>query len=171
MSNDKTARTGSLAQALFRAEFRLTDFLAAEEAEPLPPPLFHQAIVKPHQLLLVVKLEHQLAGSNLRLLPQNNSGPEVALELLERLSSVCVQVRRGRGIRLLSLRASRRQLFDLADRQRPADGGRGAERQPQRDREYHHEAENEFREALPDLGRPDLVRAPVDMMGLDVAEE
>src|SRR5881398_2182787 len=41
--------------------------------------LFHQAVVKAHQLGVVVKLEHQLAGPHFGFQPQNDFGSEMTL--------------------------------------------------------------------------------------------
>src|SRR5450631_3115046 len=48
---------------------------------------------------------------------------------------------------------------------------RGAEREIETDREGRHEAENELREPLPDLGRLRLILGDVDVVGPDVAED
>src|SRR5664280_1680895 len=48
---------------------------------------------------------------------------------------------------------------------------RGAEREIEADQERRHEAEDELREALPDLGRLRLILGDVDVVGPDVAED
>src|SRR5207244_3054466 len=73
-------------------------------------------------LLTVVELEHQLPGSYLGPLPQTNSRTQVPLQLLKRVLDVRVQVRRSWRMGLLSLCTSRRQLFNLTDRQSSSRG-------------------------------------------------
>src|SRR6202030_1882495 len=48
---------------------------------------------------------------------------------------------------------------------------RRSDREPERDRKHEDEAEDQFREALPDFRRPRLVRSLVDVVGPDIAED
>ena len=54
--------------------------------------LLHQAIIEPHQLSIIVILEYELTGANLRFLPQENPRSQVALQLLEGGTDVCIEV-------------------------------------------------------------------------------
>src|SRR6266704_479667 len=69
--------------------------------------LFHQAIVKPHQLGVVVKLEHQLPRPHFGSHTQNNLGSQMPLKLLECGANIGIEVNRRCGVRMFSLRAPR----------------------------------------------------------------
>src|SRR5215467_9404631 len=92
------------------------------ENSPQGERLFHQAIVKAHQLGIVIKLEHQLAGPHLGFQPQNDSRSQMPLQLFERRADVRIELRRRGRMRMLPLRAARSQLLDLADGQRASRG-------------------------------------------------
>src|SRR5579883_2806972 len=60
-----------------------------------PPSLLHEAVVEAHELCLVVILEDKLARTLLGFAAKNDLGAEMALELLERLANVGINVRFG----------------------------------------------------------------------------
>src|SRR5579859_8852 len=54
--------------------------------------LLHQSIVNSHQLRVVVILEHELTGSHSRFLAQENLGPKVPLEFIDRSPNIRVHM-------------------------------------------------------------------------------
>ena len=68
--------------------------------------LFHQAIVKTHELGVLVVFEDELAGPHFGFFAQENLGSQVALQFIESRSNVGVGVnggRRGAGARVARL--------------------------------------------------------------------
>src|ERR1700730_3251649 len=74
--------------------------------------LFHQAIIKSHELRIIVVFEDELAGPHLRLLPQQRFRAQVSLQFLECRPDVCVYVNLSRGAR--APRSPRCQPLNLA---------------------------------------------------------
>lgn len=54
--------------------------------------LLYQSIVNSHQLRVVVILQHELTRPHLRLLPEENFGPKVPLQFIDRSPNVSVHM-------------------------------------------------------------------------------
>lgn len=85
--------------------------------------LFHQAIVKPHQLRVLVIFQDELPWPHLRLLPQEHFRSEVPLQLFQRGLDVRVHVNFRRG--MIASRTAGGQPFDLPHRQAAPRGALG----------------------------------------------
>ena len=54
--------------------------------------LFHQPVVEPHQLRVFIIFQYQLAGPYFGALPQQNFSAKMALQFIERLANIGVDV-------------------------------------------------------------------------------
>src|ERR1700676_244540 len=111
--------------------WRDTPAAASRSGEPLETPgqcrntinveSANEALVQPVQLLLVVKLQDELARATLRGHLDGYTRPDVLLQLVDR--SLTVRVHRFASSALRPAASSaRRHFFDLPDREFPARG-------------------------------------------------
>src|SRR5579859_2724336 len=76
--------------------------------------LLHQSIVNSHQLGVVVILEHELTGPHFRFLAQENLGPKMPLQFIDRSPNIRVHMNFRRRTR--SPRAPGTSPFNLPHR-------------------------------------------------------
>src|SRR5262245_22512610 len=73
--------------------------------------LLHQAVVKSHQLMVVVIFENELSRPNLRTYAQENLRAQVALQFVQRFANVRIDV--WLSLFLVSTYAARSETFNL----------------------------------------------------------